>query len=139
MISEKSNFGGASGAYDLDQARSDVTKKPSKISNFFSNIFSSKNKDTVHGLNEKLKKNSEVISVWAIIIAIIAVIVLYIVSCFLASNTTVWTMCIGFGLIVICTLILFLFVNLCLNYQGNKKNTNVNDLLSTDNMQSTAL
>lgn len=102
------------GIVDTALTRNTATTKPS----FLSSIFSKKNKETLHGVNEKLKASTETIAVFGIILAIIAVIILYIITGFVTTNTKTWIYLCGYLLIVVCVIILFLFVNLCLNYQN---------------------
>lgn len=95
-----------------------------------SNIGSSLN-DLISKGNKKLKSKSNFIAVWIFVIMLIVTIVLYIISSFITTNIEVWVYIAGYLLLVSCTVILFLFANLCLN---NRKKSILNQYL-TNNFQ----
>lgn len=85
-------------------------------------------------LNSHIKPISESLSIWLIIISLAVVLISYIVLAFIAKEPTWFNYVSGFGLIIVCTIILYLFVNLCLNYQNSRvgvqliNKTTMNDL-----------
>lgn len=73
--------------------------------------------DFIKDKNVYVKRNSHYIVVIFLAIVLVITVVLYIISGFITTNVDAYIYAAGYILLATCTLIMFLFVNLCLNYR----------------------
>lgn len=68
-------------------------------------------------VNRQLKPYTETICLWIVLIVVVFAIVVYIITSFITENAKLYIYLAGYTLIAGSTIVLFLFVNLCLNYR----------------------